>query len=178
MPNHGPWRINWKSLIDGGKESLEKNTIWANIWRWLLQNKWETGNLKYTEISRYLNVIKVCILEWLGHAVRMDGQRQQRIYWKANQKEGQKREDPDFQLDLGNKGMSVFVHGHSKASKSHPFSSKKQIASSQASRRPYIFSCTAETRVCCKHGIECKKTLCKQNADILGATLVLLTTEI
>lgn len=73
--------------------------------------------------------------------------------------------------------MSEFVHDHSKALKSYPVSFKRKTVSSQANRRAYIISSTAKTHGCCKHDIECKKTLCSQNADILVATLVLLTTE-
>jgi hypothetical protein len=42
-----------------------------------------------------VTIIKVCKFEWLGHVVRMDSDRTVRSYWKANQKEGEKKEDLD-----------------------------------------------------------------------------------
>lgn len=74
-------------------------------------------------------------MEWrLRHAVKNGLPKTVTNLLEGKPGGGTEKGRPRFRIGLGEEGMSVFVHGHSKASKSHPLSSKRQAASSQASR--------------------------------------------
>jgi hypothetical protein len=54
-----------------------------------LEDKYVSRNLYKFKSPNTVTVVTVCILEWLGRVIRMNG------YWKANQEQGAKTEELD-----------------------------------------------------------------------------------